>query len=102
MFGEPDEDLEDAEILDWRKVGGKLIPGRDRDRDVRPGWCMDSRHVLLGIDIIILADSRACFFTLFEARWRLVDFDTQEFFVGIVWESCISVCDEIRERSHHI
>lgn len=45
---------------------------------------MDGQHVLLGINVVVLGNSRARLLTLCEASCSLVDLDTQELFVGIV------------------
>jgi hypothetical protein len=93
VLGEPDEDLEDSEVLDQLKVRRKLDFAKAGHSDVRPGGRMGGRHGLLGIDVVILGDSRARLLALFETSW-LVDLDTQEFFVGIVYERCVNACDE--------
>lgn len=83
MFGEPNEDLEDAEILDRHILGGKL--GGVRYRDVLPGGHMDGLRCLLRVDVVILGDPRASLLAFLETGCLLVNLDTQEFFVRIVY-----------------
>lgn len=85
VFRKPNEDLEDAEVFDRLEVGRELVSFANvRHSDVCPGGTMDGQHVLLGINVVVLGNSRARLLTLCEASCSLVDLDTQELFVGIV------------------
>lgn len=64
VFVEPNEDLEDAEVLNRLEVGRKVNIARDGHRDVCPGGRMDSQRDLLGVDAVVLGDSRACLLAL--------------------------------------
>ena len=68
VFGEPNEDLEDAEVLDRLKVGRKVSFAEAGHSDVRPGGPMEGQHGLLGVDAVKLCDFRARLLALFEAR----------------------------------
>lgn len=67
VFGEPDEDLEDPEVLDRLKVGREVDFADPGHSDVRPGGLMGGRHRLLGINVVILGDPSARLLALFEA-----------------------------------
>lgn len=90
VFVEPNEDLEDPEILDRLKVGREANFTSGGHSDMGPGGRVNARRGLLGIDAVILGDSRARLLALFEASRELVDLDTQEFLVGIICRVSVS------------